>query len=522
MMIFWVAILLILIVIMVLKGLWNIFMHKRLVQLFPYQFEKDEIEWNEEYAETLKEKAISKQEIDDFQLLKVLQKCDFTYTNIGREYMYGRMLSKQCDHHLLEMMVQRYQNPQILSDTLYHLYQLSKEYDACLGLFQHSQVFSLWEKRLIMCLGFCPIVFIIMWFFLGGLIFLPLCIYAALMILLNTYYSQRTKTIVTETMSYCFMIEALSHLVKHRVFPEEDIQKLKPMLKKAKTYTVLARVIYKISKIDVFYFTQTIQSFFMLSLHQYLILLKHQEDMESYMLTFYEYLGTADVALSVRLVRERYVTCLPELTQDKQLSFVEAYHPLISNPVKNSFSTTRSCMITGSNASGKSTFLKMIGINMLMAKTLHTCFADEWKCYHYTIHSAIHMKDDLTSGDSYYVKEIKTLKAMIDDVKEKDCMIFIDEILRGTNEKERVMISQAILTYLFQSSSLILVTTHDLSLVEKFPWIDQYCFRDAIVNNQLSCDYKIHQGRCTVGNAIALLEIYGYDADIINAIRKPN
>ena len=125
MMIFWVAILLILIVIMVLKGLWNVFMHKRLVQLFPYQLEKDEIEWNEEYAETLKEKAISKQEIDDFQLLKVLQKCDFTYTNIGREYMYGRMLSKQCDHRLLEMMVQRYQNPQILSDTLYHLYQLN-------------------------------------------------------------------------------------------------------------------------------------------------------------------------------------------------------------------------------------------------------------------------------------------------------------------------------------------------------------------------------------------------------------
>lgn len=75
MMIFWVAILLILIVIMVLKGLWNVFMHKRLVQLFPYQLEKDEIEWNEEYAETLKEKAISKQEIDDFQLLKVFQKC---------------------------------------------------------------------------------------------------------------------------------------------------------------------------------------------------------------------------------------------------------------------------------------------------------------------------------------------------------------------------------------------------------------------------------------------------------------
>lgn len=179
-------------------------------------------------------------------------------------------------------------------------------------------------------------------------------------------------------------------------------------------------------------------------------------------------------------------------------------------------------MITGSNASGKSTFLKVIGVNMVMAKTLHTCFADEWICYDFTIHSAIHMKDDLTSGDSYYVKEIKTLKTMIDDVKVKDCLIFIDEILRGTNETERVMISQAILNYLFQSTSIVLVTTHDLSLVEKFQDIDQYCFRDAIINQQLSCDYKIHKGRCTVGNAIALLEIYGYHQDILCQLKKPN
>lgn len=522
MMIFWIIVIFMIVTVMIAKALWNVFMHKRLVQLFHYQIEKDDIEWNKEYARTLKEKAISQQEIDDFQLLKVLKKCDFTYTNIGREYMYGRMLSNHCDSRLLETMIQRYQDPQILSDTLYHLYQLSKEYDTCLGLFQHSQVFSLWEKRLIKCLGFCPLLFIIMWFFWGSLIFLPFCIYMALIILLNTYFSQRTKTIVTETMSYCFMIESLSHLIKCQIFPQEDLQKLKPLIAQAKTYTILARIVYRISKIDVFYFMQTIQSFFMLSLHQYMILVKHQKDIEKHMLTFYEYIGTADLALSVLLLRERYTTCLPEVTQDKKLSFVEAYHPLIENPVKNSFSTAHSCMITGSNASGKSTFLKMIGINMIMAKTLHTCFADEWKYYDFTIHSAIHMKDDLSSGDSYYVKEIKTLKVMIDDVKKKDCMIFIDEILRGTNEKERVLISQAILTYLFQSSSLIIVTTHDLSLVEKFPQIDQYCFRDAIVDQQLSCDYKIHQGRCTVGNAIALLEIYGYDSEIMKTLRKPS
>lgn len=511
-----------LVIIMILKGLWNVFMHKRLFQLYHYQIEKTDVEWNEEYAKKLKEKGITQQEIDDFQLSKVLQKCDYTYTNIGREYMYGRMVSRQCDNELLETMVQRYQDLDILSHALYHLYQLSKEYDSCLGLFDHTDVFSLWQKRLIQILAFGPIVFIIGAFILGEMILFPLCLYIGLMIALNTYFSQRTHTIVEETMSYCYMIEAFSHLLKHQVFPESKIQSLKPLIQKTKRYTLLARIIYKISKIDVFYFTQTIQSFFFLSLHQYFILLKHQEELQQHMLTIYEYIGTADLALSVILVRERYETCLPEFVSERILSFEDAYHPLIEKPVKNSFTTSRSCMITGSNASGKSTFLKVIGINMVMAKTLHTCFASSWTCYDFTIHSAIHMKDDLESGDSYYVKEIKTLKSMIDDVKERDCLIFIDEILRGTNEKERVLISQAILTYLFQTSSITLVTTHDLSLVEKFDDIDQYCFRDPIQDQQLYLDYKIHHGRCSVGNAIALLEIYGYDENILNQLRKPN
>lgn len=507
---------------MILKGLWNIFMHRRLFQLYHYQIEKTDIEWNQEYAKKINDHCLTQQEIDDFQLCKVLQKCDFTFTNIGREYMYGRMLSRKCDNDLMERMIQRYQDPQILSHTLYHLFQLSKEYDACLGLFDHQDVFTLWQKRLIQILSFGPLILIISFLAFGDIIFFPLCLYIGLMIALNTYFSQRTHTIVSQTMSYCYMVETFSHLVRHHVFPEDKIQNFLPLIKKAKRYTLLARIIYKISKIDVFYFTQTIQSFLFLSLHQYFMLLKHQNELEKHMITLYEYIGTAELALSVLLLRERYETCIPEFVEEKMLSFQEAYHPLIAKPVKNSFTTTSSCMITGSNASGKSTFLKMIGINMVMAKTIHTCFAESWVCHDFVLHSAISMKDDLESGDSYYVKEIKTLKTMIDDTNQRECLIFIDEILRGTNEKERVMISQAILSYLFKTSSLILVTTHDLSLVEKFNEIDQYCFRDSIQDNQLFLDYKIHHGRCLVGNAIKLLEIYGYDQNILNQLIKPN
>lgn len=520
--IFWLIIILIILVVMILKGLWNVFMHRRLFQLYHYQIEKSEIEWNKEYAKKIKDHCLSQQEIDDFQLCKVLQKCDFTYTNIGREYMYGRMVSRKCEGDFIETMIQRYQDPQILSQALYHLYQLSKEYDACLGLFDHQDVFALWQKRLIQILSFGPLILLISFFVFGNIVFLPIALYIVVMIALNTYFSQRTHTIISQTMSYCYMIETFSHFMKHHIFPESMVQDFASLIKKAKRYTLLARMLFKISKIDVFYLTQPIQSFLFLSLHQYFILLKHQDELEKHMLILYEYLGTADVALSVLLLRERYETCIPEFVEEKMLSFEEAYHPLIAKPVKNSFSTKSSCMITGSNASGKSTFLKMIGINMVMAKTIHTCFAESWICYDFVLHSAISMKDDLESGDSYYVKEIKTLKTMIDDTKQRECLIFIDEILRGTNEKERVMISQAILSYLFKTSSLILVTTHDLSLVEKFNEIDQYCFRDSIQDEQLYLDYKIHHGRCLVGNAIKLLEIYDYDQNILNQLRKPN
>ena len=90
--IFWTVVILMILSVMILKGLWNLWMHQRLLHLFRYQMAKNDVEWNQEYAKKLNQCALTQQEIDDFQLCQVLQKCDYTYTNIGREYMYGRMI----------------------------------------------------------------------------------------------------------------------------------------------------------------------------------------------------------------------------------------------------------------------------------------------------------------------------------------------------------------------------------------------------------------------------------------------
>lgn len=101
------------------------------------------------------------------------------------------------------------------------------------------------------------------------------------------------------------------------------------------------------------------------------------------------------------------------------------------------------------------------------------------------------------------------------------CLILIDEILRGTNEKERIAISKVVLKYMFESQSLIFVTTHDLSIVDAFSNISQYCFNDDIVDKIWKSDYKIKAGVCKVGNAIKLLEVYGFDSKIVEQLKKP-
>ena len=86
---------------------------------------------------------------------------------------------------------------------------------------------------------------------------------------------------------------------------------------------------------------------------------------------------------------------------------------------------------------------------------------------------------------------------------------------------ERIAISKVVLKYMFESQSLIFVTTHDLSIVDAFSNISQYCFNDDIVDKIWKSDYKIKAGVCKVGNAIKLLEVYGFDSKIVEQLKKP-
>lgn len=210
--------------------------------------------------------------------------------------------------------------------------------------------------------------------------------------------------------------------------------------------------------------------------------------------------------------------CIPETTDGIVASNV--YHPLIENPVKNSIVAKRGVLITGSNASGKSTFLKTVLLNVLFAKTIYTCMADSFATDDYIMFSSMSLRDDLLHKDSYFMVEIKALKRIFDYADshpDKKVLCFVDEVLRGTNTIERIAACTQILKKLTDMNVLTFAATHDIELTslleDKY---DNYHFDEEIRDDDVLFNYMIKPGKATSKNAIKLLSIMGFSEDIVD------
>ncbi|MCD8325358.1 MAG: hypothetical protein LUC90_01375 [Lachnospiraceae bacterium] len=197
-------------------------------------------------------------------------------------------------------------------------------------------------------------------------------------------------------------------------------------------------------------------------------------------------------------------------------------YPLIKEPVGNSIRGEKSVLLTGSNASGKSTFLRTVAVNAVFAQTIHTCLCDSYTAPLYRIYSSLSLKDDVISGDSYYMVEIKTMKRILDSVRTpgRPVLCFLDEVLRGTNTPERISASSQILRWLSEQNCLCFAATHDLELTDILSTeFDHYYFTESFDQGDIFT-YQLRPGRSQSRNAIRLLEIMGYPEEITKAAHE--
>lgn len=200
----------------------------------------------------------------------------------------------------------------------------------------------------------------------------------------------------------------------------------------------------------------------------------------------------------------------------------DLYHPLIDRAVPNSIHAERCQLITGSNASGKSTFLKTVALSAVLAQTIYTVPGRSYQAPFYQIYSSMALKDNLVGGESYYMVEIRSLKRILDrGHDELPVLCFVDEVLRGTNTVERIAASTQILKSMSQMNILCFAATHDGELTylleDRF---DNGHFSETITKGDILFSYRLQPGRATGRNALQLLGLMGYDERVLQQARE--
>ena len=123
--------------------------------------------------------------------------------------------------------------------------------------------------------------------------------------------------------------------------------------------------------------------------------------------------------------------------------------------------------LVGHSGSGKTTFIRTLVLNALLAETLDICFAEAYTAPYMKIYSSIRISDDIAEGTSYYLQEVLTVKRFIDASQEPaPCLFALDELFKGTNTTERIAAGKAVLAHLSRGAHLVLVSTHDVELAD--------------------------------------------------------
>jgi DNA mismatch repair ATPase MutS len=259
----------------------------------------------------------------------------------------------------------------------------------------------------------------------------------------------------------------------------------------------------------------------MFNLHLLLKVEKWKKQNQENVLNWFEAIATFDAMSSLaNFAYNNNQFIYPDLIFDNFGFIAENLgHPLIDaeqrvvNDIKingwNQFA-----IITGANMSGKSTFLRTIGANYILAMAGAPVCASKLSFYPIQIHSSIRTSDSLVKHESYFYAELKRLKQIIDELESgKKKLILLDEILKGTNSKDKQAGSIALIEQLLHYKSVGLFATHDLMLGElasRFPGqVNNLCFEIQIENDKMVIDYKLHPGVCKNLNATYLMKNMG-------------
>lgn len=209
-------------------------------------------------------------------------------------------------------------------------------------------------------------------------------------------------------------------------------------------------------------------------------------------------------------------------TNSSSIIAKDMIHPMVKDCIANDVNLEQNMILTGSNATGKSTYLKMIASNAIIVQCFGFVFAASYVSDFFRIETSMSIHDHLEKGESTFVAEGKALKYLLDaGTSELPALCIMDEILRGTNTLDRISLSAVILREFSKKHARCVVATHDIELTQLLKqWYVCAHFSERMQEGKMVFDYRLQQGVTATRNAIDLLEVFDYEQSLVQAARK--
>jgi DNA mismatch repair ATPase MutS len=464
---------------------------------------------------------------NDLNMNEVFGRINNAQSSVGEEFLYNMLRAPLFDEIKLkkeDSIIEYFQyNEKDRVKIQYVIAKLGKNKKACISDFFNKELIVSHKQTYYSILSYIPIISIGLFFFnkIAILLVIASIAYNSFLHLFlfrkNEYEMQRFNYIIS-------LVRCAERIKKLNIAEiESNFSMIEGNINNLKSLKSMFFTFFNPDVInDMDIFMDYIKMFFLIDVIKFerikLIIGANKDSLKD----IYEFVGAIDSFISIASYRRslKYFTkpMFDNCKNTKHLSFKDIYHPLISEPVSNSCEIHKSILVSGSNASGKSTFLKTIAINSILAQTIYTCLASEYKSSFIKTYTSMALRDDIIGNDSYYIVEIKSLKRIMEAINDNiTCLCFIDEILRGTNTVERISASSEVLNYIANSNCICISATHDVELTSILKKVfENYHFHENITMGQITFDYKLYSGKAETRNAIKLLSNMGYSTDIVS------
>lgn len=515
-------------------NLWNLTSKKKKLGFIRTKWAQDVDIWRDPDLVNIyheKNKNESKKTVDektwsDLRLWDVFQKIDRTVSTPGRQILYDKFKTYNSDARKDDeffKLVELFRNDKELRESIQlQLMSMETTQSYFLPIVLEEKEDKIRPPFLFHFLGYTAlaITFLIP---IKPILILALIGIALVNICVNYYFTKKVYNYFPTYYYLGIMARACVQINKKVSLPDHNVFKIvksslglsKKIKRRMGTILTDRSAATEVEQVAFEYLN-------MVALYDLRIYLKANEMIKNFnfeIKTLFKVFGTIDAAISIAsFVEQNQKFTRPKFNKLNKIELLNVYHPLIDNAVANSINLDdRSLLITGSNMSGKTTFMKTVGVNFILAQTIGIVLADKADIPNLKVLSSIKVEDNLDEGKSYYQVEVDDLLKFLNKDNEINQYLFlIDEIYRGTNTVERISAATAVLKHLSRHN-LTFVTTHDIELQNLLG--DKYemkHFSECVDGERFYFDYQLKDGPCKTRNAIKLLELSGYPKELVS------